>query len=169
MVRVGLSPQILLMVSKVYVPVLVPTTFGFAFGSLALDRALGLEAFLPSPFQYVVAAASLALGLLIVGVAYTDLVIEVNPRHVRFYASKLGFEPCGAKRMDSRIGAPAVLLRLALAHAETEIARLGGHAELAREVRASLYPLFFSPAEEQGIEGRLRSLHENPQATALPR
>lgn len=76
MVRVGLSPQILLMVSKVYVPVLFPTTFGFAFGSLALDRALGLEAFIPAPLNFAVAAASLALGLLIVGVAYTDLVIE---------------------------------------------------------------------------------------------
>jgi hypothetical protein len=90
----------------------------------------------------------------------TDLVIEVNPRHVRFYATKLGFEPCGEQRMDARVGAPAVLLRLPLVHAETEIARLGGHAELAQELRVSLYPLFFSPAEELGIEGRLRALQQ---------
>ncbi len=76
MVRVGLSPQILLMVSKVYVPVLFPTTFLFAFGSLSLDRALGVEGFIPAPLNYAVAAASLAFGLMIVGLAYTDLVIE---------------------------------------------------------------------------------------------
>jgi hypothetical protein len=44
-----------------------------------------------------------------------------------------------------------------LAYAEAEIARWGGHLELASETR-SLYPLFFSSAEEQGIEGRLRTL-----------
>ena len=87
----------------------------------------------------------------------TDLVIEVNPRHVRFYEAMLGFSRYGEQRMDPRVNAPAVLLRLALSHAEAEIARYGGHAELADEVRA-LYPLFFSPAEEQGIEGRLRAL-----------
>jgi hypothetical protein len=85
----------------------------------------------------------------------TDLVIEVNPRHVRFYESMLGFQRHGEERMDSRVSAPAVLLRLDLAHAEAQIARFGGHAELADRVRA-LYPLFFSPAEERGIEGRLR-------------
>jgi hypothetical protein len=87
----------------------------------------------------------------------TDLVIEVNPRHVRFYEAMLGFARCGEQRVDPRVNAPAVLLRLELAHAEAEIARYGGHAELANSVRA-LYPLFFSPAEEQGIERRLRAL-----------
>ena len=87
----------------------------------------------------------------------TDVVIEVNPRHVRFYRSMLGFEPLGEERIDPRVNAPAVLLRLQLAHAEAEIARLGGHAELADQVRL-LYPLFFSTQEEQGIEGRLRSM-----------
>jgi protein-S-isoprenylcysteine O-methyltransferase Ste14 len=76
MVRVGMSPQILLMVSKVYVPVLFPTTWLFAYSSLAADRALGLEAFIPAPLNFAVAAASLAIGLLVVGTAYTDLVIE---------------------------------------------------------------------------------------------
>jgi hypothetical protein len=87
----------------------------------------------------------------------TDLLIEVNPRHVRFYRSMLGFEVYGQERVDPRVSAPAVLLRLELAHAEAEIARLGGHAELADHVRL-LYPLFFSSKEEQGIEGRLRSM-----------
>jgi len=87
----------------------------------------------------------------------TDLVIEVNPRHVRFYEAMLGFSRYGEQRLDPRVNAPAVLLRLDLCHAEAEIARYGGHAELADQIRA-LYPLFFSPVEEAGIEGRLRAL-----------
>ena len=87
----------------------------------------------------------------------TDLLIEVNPRHVRFYRAMLGFEKYGQQRMDPRVSAPAILLRLDLAHAEAQIAKFGGHAELADQVRL-LYPLFFSPQEESGIEGRLRSL-----------
>ena len=87
----------------------------------------------------------------------TDLLVEVNPRHVRFYRSMLGFEIFGQERIDDRVGAPALLLRLSFAHAEAEIARLGGHAELAEKSRL-LYPLFFSSDEERGIEARLRSM-----------
>jgi len=89
--------------------------------------------------------------------ACTDLLIEVNPRHVRFYRAMLGFEKYGQQRMDPRVSAPAILLRLDLSHAEAQIAKFGGHGELADQVRL-LYPLFFSPQEESGIEGRLRSL-----------
>jgi hypothetical protein len=87
----------------------------------------------------------------------TDLLIEVNPRHVRFYEAMLGFKKCGEERTDPRVNAPALLLRLQLLHAEAQIARWGGHAELAKTMR-SLYPYFYSALEEQGIEGRLRSM-----------
>lgn len=87
----------------------------------------------------------------------TDLLIEVNPRHVRFYRAALGFEVCGPERMCPRVHAPAVLLRLDLAHCERQIELFGGHRELAPKMR-SLYPLAFSPEEEAGICGRLRQL-----------
>jgi len=87
----------------------------------------------------------------------TDLLIEVNPRHVKFYQALLGFTVVGEERMDPRVGAPAVLLRLDLAYAESQIARWGGHRELADQTRL-LYPYVFSPLEEKGIEGRLRLL-----------
>jgi hypothetical protein len=87
----------------------------------------------------------------------TDLLIEVNPRHVAFYRRMLGFEPFGEMRLDERVSAPAVLLRLRLDHAQREIERLGGRVELAAEVR-SLYPFFFGAQEEQLIERRLRAL-----------
>ena len=87
----------------------------------------------------------------------TDVLIEVNPRHVRFYEGMLGFKKCGQERTDPRVNARALLLRLELLHAAAQIARWGGHAELAGAMR-SLYPYFFSAQEEQGIEGRLRSM-----------
>ncbi len=87
----------------------------------------------------------------------TDLVVEVNPRHVLFYKRMLGFRDCGPERLDPRVQAPAVLLCLDLAFAEQQIAEMGGHVELAGE-RRSLYPHFFSPREQAGIESRLRAL-----------
>jgi hypothetical protein len=87
----------------------------------------------------------------------TDLFVEVNPRHVLFYKRMLGFTQYGAERLDARVQAPAVLLRLDLGFAEQQIAELGGHLELAR-VKKSLYPYFFSRREEAGIERRLRQL-----------
>lgn len=74
---VALSPPILLMVSKVYVPVLFPLTFLIALGALRLDEALGFaDGFLPSPTNFGVAAASLGLGLLVVGISYAELVVR---------------------------------------------------------------------------------------------
>ena len=43
---------------------------------------------------------------------FTDYVIEVNPRHVVFYKRMLGFKDFGGERECTRVGAPAVLLRL---------------------------------------------------------
>jgi hypothetical protein len=48
--------------------------------------------------------------------ALTDVVIEVNPRHVRFYQRVFGFAVAAAERFCERVGAPSVLLRLDLEH-----------------------------------------------------
>lgn len=74
--RVALSRPILLMVGKVYIPVLFPLTFLIALCALALDAALGWGPFLPTPANYAVAAVSLVLGLLVVGVSYAELVVR---------------------------------------------------------------------------------------------
>lgn len=120
------------------------------FTKLAIDNMIRSKAVLAAIFHIAYIYAYRIRGA-------SDLVIEVNPRHVRFYEALLGFEKLGAERIDPRVSAPAVLLSLALGRAEAEIARYGGHPELADHVR-SLYPLFFSPGEERGIEGRLRAL-----------
>jgi hypothetical protein len=46
--------------------------------------------------------------------ALTDVVIEVNPRHVRFYQRVFGFVTAAAERVCTRVGAPSVLMLLDL-------------------------------------------------------
>lgn len=88
----------------------------------------------------------------------TDLLIEVNPRHVRFYQRMLGFRLLGPERSCERVGgAPALLMWLRLKHAAEQIDRYGGHREMAGQVR-SLYPHFFAPGEEDGIVNRLKAI-----------
>lgn len=88
----------------------------------------------------------------------TDLLIEVNPRHVRFYQRMLGFRQLGPERSCPRVGgAPAVLLWLRLKHAQEQIAQYGGQKRRYAEAR-SLYPFFFAQQEEDGIVGRLKAI-----------
>jgi hypothetical protein len=84
----------------------------------------------------------------------SDVLIEVNPRHVRFYQRMLGFRRAAEERLDPTVNAPAVLLRLELKQAAREIARLGGRGRADGE--RSFYPFFFAPDEEAQIVGRLR-------------
>lgn len=89
-----------------------------------------------------------------------DLLIEVNPRHVRYYESMLGFRIAGPQRHNARVGAPAVLLSLDLRHARDQIARFGGRPEMAATER-SAYPYFFSHTDEEGIIARLMRSDED--------
>ncbi len=88
---------------------------------------------------------------------FTDLLIEVNPRHVKYYARMLGFAEWSEARINRRVNAPAVLLRLKLDFVRTQIARFGGKPELSKSEK-SLYPFAFSPSEEAGIANRLEHL-----------
>jgi hypothetical protein len=85
---------------------------------------------------------------------FTDYVIEVNPRHVLFYQRMLGFADFGGERICTRVGAPAVLLRLDLATMGARIAQYGGLFEQHGAER-SFYPYFFPPGDEPGITARL--------------
>ncbi|MGV7206282.1 N-acyl amino acid synthase FeeM domain-containing protein [Oxalobacteraceae bacterium A2-2] len=85
---------------------------------------------------------------------YTDYVIEVNPRHVMFYKRMLGFQDFGGQRQCSRVGAPAVLLRLELGYMGQQIRKFGGLMEQPAEER-SFYPYFFADNDEPGITSRL--------------
>jgi hypothetical protein len=85
----------------------------------------------------------------------TDVLIEVNPRHVRFYERMLGFTRAADERLDPEVNAPAVLMRLDLGHCASEIARLGGLRNRAKE--RSFYPFFFAGNEAAEIIRRLRA------------
>jgi hypothetical protein len=85
----------------------------------------------------------------------TDVFIEVNPRHVVFYKRMLHFRQVGECRMCERVNAPAVLLHLDVAHVADQISRYGGTRDPSQR---SLYPYFFSKAEEQGLEQRIAKL-----------
>jgi len=84
-------------------------------------------------------------------------VIEVNPRHVAFYRRSLGFAVIGPRRHNARVDAPAVLMGVSFAEIATRLQRHGGRGIRVAPAH-SLYEHGFSPAEEEGILGRLRSL-----------
>ena len=84
----------------------------------------------------------------------SDILIEVNPRHVSFYERMLGFRQFGEERMCPRVNAPAVLLRLETDYVEIQIRKFGGKMDAAKGER-SIYPYFFSQADEAGIAQRL--------------
>jgi len=118
------------------------------FTKLAMDSVVKSKRVLASLFHVAYIFAHRNMG-------YDDLVIEVNPRHVRYYERMLGFEALCASRHNQRVNAPAVLMRLKFSHAHEQIDRFGGSPEYGL-VERSLYPYFFSVDEEASIVGRLK-------------
>jgi hypothetical protein len=89
--------------------------------------------------------APFAYGLRVGGC--TDLVIEVNPRHVAYYRRLLKFEILAGERACPRVqGAPAVLLRMDLGRYVAEMRRIGGTGANCAE--RSLFPYFYAGAQE---------------------
>ena len=120
------------------------------FTKLAIDTGARSKRVLASLFHVAYILAHRLRGIHL-------LLIEVNPRHVRYYRRMLGFEVAGHQRMNLRVNAPAVLLCLDFNHAQIQIGTLAGTAETAESGR-SLYPYFFSVEEEAAIVSRMRPL-----------
>src|SRR6185503_13907745 len=91
----------------------------------------------------------------------TDVVIEVNPRHVAYYQKLLLFEVCGPEKPCPRVnGAPAVLLRLDLDMQAEEVACVGGTAGQARGPHGrTLYSHFHSLEYEAAMATFLSRKH----------
>lgn len=87
----------------------------------------------------------------------TDVFIEVNPRHRRFYETMLDFTCLGEMRTNPRVNAPAWLLWNNLDKVQEKIERFGGTSSHPGNER-SLFPFFFSQKEEEGITRRLMSI-----------
>ncbi len=118
------------------------------FTKLAVDESVRSHAVLAAIFHVA--------SMYIINLHHcTDALIEVNPRHASFYQRMLGFTAEAGQRIDAEVNAPAVLLRLDLAHCVREIARLGGQRNSGR-VERSFYPYFFPPDEASRIVQRLR-------------
>ena len=73
------------------------------------------------------------LGALI-GLAYevgsvrygvSDVFVEVNPRHARFYQQTFGFDTAAGKQICPRVKAPAVLLRLEVERLDARLREIG--------------------------------------------
>lgn len=85
---------------------------------------------------------------------YDTLLLEVNPRHAKFYERMLGCRVIGEPRTHAGVGAPAVLLSARFEFIRDQIRAHGGQPELAGSTR-SLYPFAFSKTDEDGILARL--------------
>lgn len=82
------------------------------------------------------------------------MVIEVNPRHVAFYESTLGFMVMGEERTCPRVNAPAVLLGLDLKYMAEQIRKFGGGRN-DEESGRSLYRYSLGKKDELGLVQRL--------------
>lgn len=88
----------------------------------------------------------------------TDLLIEVNPRHVAFYKKMLGFQRVGPIRTNISVNAPSQLMWIGVK--EIERAINNGHDDSRNN---TLYKYFYSRQVEDNIVNQLneRGLREN--------
>jgi hypothetical protein len=86
----------------------------------------------------------------------TDLFIEVNPRHRRFYEAMLGFKPIGTPRTNASVGAPSQLMWLEISSIRRRIDAAMGDLSSDATPR-SLYSLFFSPDDALELADELTS------------
>ncbi len=120
------------------------------FNRLAIDPAVKSKRIIASLFHICYLYPRALFG-------HTDGVLEVNPRHVRFYEKMLGFTQIGPERTCPRVNAPAILMRTDFSYAEVQIRKFGGMMSRAKGER-SLYPYFFNAKDEAGIIGRLKAM-----------
>jgi hypothetical protein len=134
------------------------------FTQLAVDSVLRSKRVLASLFHVAYIYAHRMMG-------FDSLLIEVNPRHVRFYEGMLGFKVAGQPRLNPRVNAVAVLMRVDFSYVHEQISQYGGRPDLTLLAR-SLYPYVFSVAEEASIVGRLKRTQPDAvfshQPLALP-
>lgn len=130
------------------------------FTKLAMDSVVRSRRVLASLFHVAYMYAHRMMG-------FDSLLIEVNPRHVRYYQRMLGFKVLGPQRLNRRVNAPAVLLCLDFEHARAQIERFGGRPEFSL-IERSLYPDFFSIPEEASIVARLALTQPDAVYSRLP-
>lgn len=123
---------------------------------LAADSEIQSPAILAALFHVILLYGQLKFSC-------TDLFIEVNPRHRRFYEAMLGFERVGNLRNNESVAAPSQLMHLPVGRIRPMIEAHRG-ADLARS--RSLYPYFLSKRDEEMVLMRLFMLMGQVEAEA---
>lgn len=128
------------------------------FTKLAIDPVYGSKRVLAALFHvgYIVAHRLRQ---------YDTLLLEVNPRHVRYYERMLGCKAIAEPRRHRGVDAPAVLMTADFDFIRAQIGALGGQPERAGQER-TLYPLAFSMREEASIIARM--MQAQPTASTQP-
>lgn len=119
------------------------------FTRLAIDPSAGSKRVLAALFHVAYIVAHRLRG-------NDTLLMEVNPRHQRYYERMLGCQVMGDERINKSVNAPAVLMGTAFSLIRQRIGRFGGQPELAAQER-SLYPFAFSAAQEQTIMANMQA------------
>ena len=83
----------------------------------------------------------------------TDALMEVTPKHARFYKDMLGAYQIGPAKLCPRVNTTGILLRLDGQYMDLQIEKWGGVG--SSTTNKSLYPYFFSGNEEARIVQRL--------------
>jgi len=122
------------------------------FTQLAVDTAVANKPVLATLFHTAYLYAAVVRD-------YTYAVIEVNPRHVTFYAKALRFQVIGPERINRRVNAPAVLLGVPFKVIADGIHQHAGRPSTP-ETRGSLFRFGFPGHEQDGVLNRLRHLVE---------
>lgn len=128
------------------------------FTKLAIDPIAGSKCVLAALFHVAYIVAHRIRG-------FDMLVMEVNPRHVRYYERMLGAQVIGEERLNRSVNAPAVLLGIDFEYIKAQIGEFAGQPERAADER-SLYPFAFSLGEEAGIISRLMR-EQKPASMAM--
>jgi hypothetical protein len=119
------------------------------FTKLAIDPAVGTKRVLATLFHVAYIVAHRIRG-------HDMLVMEVNPRHVRYYERMLGCQILAGERINKSVNAPAVLLGAEFAYIMAQIGEFGGRPESAARER-SLYPFALSLREEAAVISRMQA------------
>lgn len=119
------------------------------FTKLAIDPVVGTKRVLATLFHVAYIVAHRIRG-------FDMLIIEVNPRHVRYYERMLGLQILAGERINKSVNAPAVLLGAEFAYIMAQIGEFGGKPETAARER-SLYPFALSLREEAAVLSRMQA------------
>ncbi len=119
------------------------------FTKLAIDPVVGTKRVLATLFHVAYIVAHRIRG-------FDTLLIEVNPRHVRYYERMLGLQVLAEERINTAVNAPAVLLGIDFQYIKSQIGEFGGQPEAASKVR-SLYPFALTLREEAAVISRMQA------------